>query len=55
MAKAHLLRAFALDLKGQRASAVAEYQAILKLTDIENSHKKARLFLGTPYRGTQRR
>jgi tetratricopeptide (TPR) repeat protein len=52
LAQAHLLRAFALDLKGQREAAKADYQTLLSLPDFEDSHGKAKRFLKTPYRGT---
>jgi len=53
-AKAHLLRAFAWDLKNKRDSAVADYQTVLRLADIEDSHKQARVFLNRRYEGTRR-
>jgi hypothetical protein len=52
LAQAHLLRAFALDLKGQREAAKADYQTLLSLPNFEDSHEKAKRFLKTPYRGT---
>ena len=54
LSRVHLLRAFAWDLKGQREAAVADYQTVLGLMDIENSHKKAKSFLKTPYPGVAR-
>jgi hypothetical protein len=54
LSRVHLLRAFAFDLKGQRETAVAEYQTVLGLMDIEGSHKKAKGFLKTPYPGVAR-
>ncbi len=54
LSRVHLLRAFAWDLKGQRQSAVADYQTVLGLMDIENSHKRAKSFLKTPYPGVAR-
>lgn len=52
--KAQLWRAFARDLKGQREAAVADYHAVLGMVDIEDSHKRARRFLSTPYSGQLR-
>jgi hypothetical protein len=54
LSRVHLLRAFAWDLMGKRQSAVADYQAVLELTDIENSHKRAKSFLKAPYPGVAR-
>jgi hypothetical protein len=54
LSRVHLLRAFAFDLKGQRETAVAEYQTVLGLMDIEGSHKKAKGFLKAPYPGIAR-
>ena len=54
LSRVHLLRAFAWDLKGQREAAVADYQTVLGLMDIENSHKRAKSFLKTPYPGVAR-
>jgi tetratricopeptide (TPR) repeat protein len=51
-ARAHLLRGLALDLKGQRSEAVLNYQAVLRLPNIEDSHERAKRCLKSPYRGT---
>ena len=54
LAKAPLLRGCAWDLKGRREQAVADYQAVLKLRDTDDSHRKARSFLKQPYQGRAR-
>jgi tetratricopeptide (TPR) repeat protein len=51
LVRAHLQRGFALDLKGQRAGAILNYQTVLNLPDVENSHRKAKRHLKTPYNG----
>ena len=54
LAKAPLLRGCAWDLKGRREQAVADYQAVLRLRDTDDSHRKARSFLKQPYQGRAR-
>jgi tetratricopeptide (TPR) repeat protein len=51
LVRAHLQRGFALDLKGQRAGAILNYQTVLNLPNVENSHGKAKRHLKTPYNG----
>ncbi|MCI0626292.1 MAG: tetratricopeptide repeat protein [Acidobacteria bacterium] len=54
LAKARLLRGCAWDLKGRREQAVADYQAVLRLQDADDSHRKARGFLKQAYKGKTR-
>ena len=54
LAKAPLWRGCAWDLKGRREQAVADYQAVLRLRDTDDSHRKARSFLKQPYQGRAR-
>jgi tetratricopeptide (TPR) repeat protein len=49
--RAHLLRGFALDLKGRRSGALLNYQILLQLPNLEDSHGKAKRYLKTPYEG----
>jgi hypothetical protein len=51
LVRAHLQRGFALDLKGQRAGAILNYQTVLNLPNVEDSHGKAKRHLKTPYNG----
>ena len=51
LAQVHLLRGFALDLLSQRNSAIREYEAVLALPNVENSHKDASRFARAPYQG----
>jgi predicted Zn-dependent protease len=53
-ARALLLRAFAWDLKGNRDSALSDYRNVLRLPDVDDSHKSAKQFLRSPYRGSLR-
>jgi tetratricopeptide (TPR) repeat protein len=50
-AKAHLLRGCAWDLIGHRKKAVSDYEAVLQLSNTDDSHRKARGFLKQPYQG----
>ncbi len=50
-ARAYLLRAFALDRKGERPGALLNYQTVLRLPNIDDSHERARRCLKSPYRG----
>jgi tetratricopeptide (TPR) repeat protein len=52
--KARLLRGCAWDLKGKREQAIADYQAVLQLRDVDDCQRKARGFLKEPYRGKTR-
>ena len=51
LAQAHLLRGFALDLLRQRNSAIREYEAVLALPNVEETHKTASRFAKVPYQG----
>ena len=51
LAQAHLLRGFALDLLSQRNFAIQEYQAVLALPNVEESHRDASRFSKVPYQG----
>ncbi|MFN8006623.1 MAG: hypothetical protein U0V70_06330 [Terriglobia bacterium] len=53
MARALLLRAFANDLLKKRDSALADYRATLALPNVEETHRKARRYMGKPYSGTR--
>ncbi len=52
LAKSHLLRGCAWDLKGAHESAKADYQTVLQLPETDDSHKKAKNFLNRPYQGS---
>jgi hypothetical protein len=54
LTKARLLRGCAWDLKGKREPAIADYQAVLQLRDVDDCQRKARGFLKQPYRGKAR-
>jgi tetratricopeptide (TPR) repeat protein len=49
LARTHLLRAYANDLLGNRDSALADYRATLGLPNVEDTHRKAQQFVGSPY------
>jgi hypothetical protein len=51
LAQLHLLRGFALDLLSQRNSAIREYEAVLALPNVEETHKTASHFAKVPYQG----
>ncbi len=51
LAQAHMLKGFALDLLSQRKSAIHEYQTVLTLPDVEESHKSASRFTKSPFQG----
>ncbi len=51
LAQVHLLRGFALDLLSQRNSAIREYETVLALPNVEETHKNASRFAKVPYRG----
>lgn len=49
-ALAHLRAGQILDLRGQRDAATTHYHEVLRLRDVEGSHRAARRFLTRPYR-----
>jgi hypothetical protein len=51
LAQVHLLRGFALDLLGQRDPAIREYQTVLALPNVDETHKIASHFSKVPYQG----
>jgi tetratricopeptide (TPR) repeat protein len=53
LARTYLLRGYAYDLLGQRNLALADYQATVNLPNVEDTHRKARQHLKTPYSGTR--
>jgi tetratricopeptide (TPR) repeat protein len=52
-ALSHLRAGELLDLMGRREEAIAQYEEVQRLRDIEGSHKAARRFLKKPYRGNE--
>ncbi len=50
---AHLGAGQALDRLGRREEALKQYQAVLRLPDLDESHSQAREFLSHPYRGAE--
>ncbi len=50
---AHLGAGQALDRLGRRDEAVRQYQAVLKLPDLDDSHSQAREFMSHPYEGAE--
>ena len=51
LARAHLYRGLALDLKGDRDSALKEYRVVLGLPNVDTTQKYASRFSRNPYRG----
>jgi tetratricopeptide (TPR) repeat protein len=51
LAQVHLLRGFALDLLGRRDLAIREYQTVLALPNVEETHRAASRFSKAPYQG----
>ncbi|HVN78648.1 MAG TPA: hypothetical protein VMW38_06600 [Terriglobia bacterium] len=51
LAQAHLMRGFALDLKGERNSALQEYRSVLSLPNVNETQKQAARFSKTRYQG----
>ncbi len=54
IANSYLLRGNALDLKGSRELAVADYQTVLRLKAADETHSMAKKFLARPYRANGR-
>ncbi len=51
LARAHLIRGFALDLKGERNSALREYRSVLSFPNVDETQRQAMRFSKTPYQG----